>query len=369
MKIAILTYFFSNNYGAVLQAVALQAALRKHTGEDVTFLPYCNILQRKNNALIQYGSLKAWCYNIIRLPFIGKRKKRIDRFNQFRRFYLNSDEIYVDDREIVTEAGRYDLIIVGSDQVWNPNAPDFSKIYFSIFNKKIHAYTYGVSLGDCRTEQLLPYVHCIKDLPQILVREGSAVNRLRDAGYKNSINVVLDPVLLHTKEEWETLLGFSESKSEKKYILCYFLRRKHIFEYWNVAKKIEGKVGCKLLCVNVNAGLFAYTHKTLMDAGPIEFLELIKGASLVLTNSFHGTVFSILFHIPFYSLYAPEENDSRIGDILRSLDLENRQLCTEDSVREYTFDIDYVKVDEILNHERQKSIAYLHRMGAERHDL
>lgn len=361
MKIAILTYFFANNYGAVLQATALQAALKKYIDEDVTFLQYCNTLQKRNNALIQHGSIKAWCYNIVRLPFIGRRKKRIERFEQYRKYYWNNDGKYLNDEDVFAEAEKYDLIVVGSDQVWNPNAPDFSKIYFTVFNVGRHVCTYGVSLGDCKADQLLPYIPYINKVPQILVRERSAIDRLEISGYKSPIYMVLDPVLLHTKEEWERMLELSENKCKEKYILCYFLRRQHVFSYWNIAKKMAKRLGYKLICINVNAGLFAYTHKTIMDAGPIEFLELIRGASLVLTNSFHGTAFSILFHIPFYSLYVSKGNDSRIEDILQILDLEDRQLSRNDFMKDNVFDIDFAKTDILLSRERQKAIEHINR--------
>ena len=198
-------------------------------------------------------------------------------------------------------------------------------------------------------EDLLKYTN-------ISVREQGSFNNVKElTGIEPEINV--DPTLLLKKEEWEKLIP-SNRVISKDYILLYNLKGdKGILK---IAKKVSKVLG--LPVVVTKKGLkteIIYGFKKVYDVGPIEFLNLIKNAKLVLSSSFHGTVFSVLFNKPFFAINGSK--DFRISTLLEKMNLQDRSIEI-DNIEEKckkAFDISFEGSEKLLAEERKKSEIYL----------
>ena len=185
MKIGILTYHFANNYGAVLQAYAMQYILQS-LGYRTEFINFCSEKQKSNNSLVEINTSVNNCIkNIVRLPHYFERKRRINSFNDFRKNEFNLSEPYRSVKETITFCEKnYDAIVVGSDQVWNPNVADFNDIYYKISDAKIPVYAYAVSLGNAKEDILSKYKELILKFKKISVREEASIEILKKISSK-----------------------------------------------------------------------------------------------------------------------------------------------------------------------------------------
>lgn len=323
MKIGILTYHFSINFGAVLQCYALQEAL-KSLGQTVYVIDYISKAQQDNIALYRKcSSLRAIVKNTALLPFHFERKKRNQLFNTFKTNSLDCTD-YVTDRndlEKLIKELELDVIFVGSDQVWNPTIKDFDKIFF-LDNINIKKIGYSVSLGAAEQCDLSLYKKEILEFDYFTAREKSGADIIcKVCGIKPEISV--DPTYLVSTDEWQRL-----SKSFPEYqntVVCYFLNKEKYKENVEKAKKFALEHNLNFVLIDLRISCTSIKAKGIINVGPIEFLSYIYNSSIVITDSFHGTVFSILLNKPFYSINnKPEGNDTRRLELLSVVDLENQ---------------------------------------------
>lgn len=324
MKIAIITFHRALNYGAVLQGWALQKKLQK-LGHTVEIIDYNNgIIEEtyrtfsldKNSNIVK-GLIKACIF----FPFIVERKRR---FMQFIKNNMNITST-VDSSNIKSLEKDYDLFITGSDQVWNNKLTGFDKAYFldfvSDYNKKA---SYAVSLGMKKIPDHLysEYKTLIENIEYLSMREQSG-KEIIEALTNRHAEVCLDPTLLLDREDWK---GFHRSlKNRKKYILVYTLNpiiqlmdktielaEKEDLEIWYICNSLY----------NIKDYRWVKRLKHIMTPSPEEFVSLFANASYVATNSFHGTVFSIIHHINVLTEveYRTHRND-RIEQLLDNLGL------------------------------------------------
>lgn len=363
MKIAIITFHAAHNYGAVIQAYALQRFLIKHRFE-------CDILDFRSESQIDFNALyprrngiKSIIKNALMLPYHSNRLVRVQRFDAFLREELRLTEKTLSTaKELEVFADRYDFFISGSDQVWNVRKKaDVSTAYFLDFvkdNRKKVAY--AVSLGNSTEADLMPYMPLIEDYKAISTREKSAAEILeRIIGA--SIRTVLDPTLLVDPTEYDRILKPEEDEAAGDYIFYYSLdgydkRKNNVEELQILSRRLRKRV---LVCTpewpKRETGF-----RNVIDAGPMEFLSLIKHAFLVCTNSFHGTALSIAFHKNFFVLDEFDGVDTRKVGILEQLDLMDRMIHGRDMVAAAEIrDIDYGAVDKKLNELRNDSRAFL----------
>lgn len=355
MKIGILTFQQAINYGAVLQLYALQKIIQK-LGTDPEVINYISpklendykIIRRNDglrNLLASIFCAKAFC----------ERKRR---FKVFEKKYLNlTNELY-SKRDLSRICNKYDYLITGSDQVWNYTITDADSTYMLDFveesNKKI---SYAASFGVAQIPDKLKvwYKNLLQDFKAISVREKQGQAIINSLCNKE-VSVVLDPTFLLTKEDW-TKLNIGDTKN-KKYILVYCLRRSNLLNEF--AEKLKAKTGFEIIVLNPRIRNI-YDKSSAYSSGPEEFIRLFMNAEYVLTNSFHGTAFSINFNKNFLvdlDINSTVNTNSRLLNILSLLGLEDRIIDNIDIEKMYQ-DIDYSKVNTILDEERRKSINYL----------
>lgn len=323
-KIGIITYHFAQNYGAVWQCFALQEYLRK-IGNDVYVLNAITEKQKRNNSLFhKRKGIKNLITNICLFPFCKSRYEKAKKFKKFVINYLHCTSLVCNEYELeqLVNNNKFDILISGSDQVWNPQIPDFEKMFFLPFKSIGKKIGYSVSIGRAKLDEIIVYRQNIKDFLEIGVRELGAIDTLKKVVDKTMVNTV-DPVLLLSKNEWMKFINLKFNYSG--YLLCYFLDKKNIKESLKLAKKIAKQKNLKIRCISMHFNLNSFKKMMVNNAGPIDFLNYIYHADTVITDGYHGTVFSTIYNKEFYSIIHNKSSaDSRIKDYLSILGLKRR---------------------------------------------
>lgn len=361
MKIGILTFHFANNYGASLQVYSFQKCLEL-LGYDSEVINFCSHLQDSHHRLFEYNdSFKGFLKNLIRLPHFFSRNKRISEFDNFRKKNIKiSDTNYSCYQELIQSIrDKYDLIFVGSDQVWNPNVNDFNEVYFKISSCDVPVFSYAASLGNAKMPQLEIYKKNLTDFKRISVREYSGVDVLSKIGVNNVCHV-LDPTLLIPGDYFRNL-SLSGKVIPGSYAVCYFLGRKNYNNVFNYMSKISSIINIPVYFINANYGVISYSNKMINDAGPSDFLSIIKNAKIVFTNSFHATAISMIMGVPFYTFeFSSSCEDRRKQDLLDLFGITNRTIVDLSFNGEISFDnLDLLLPKSKLDKMRNYSFNYI----------
>lgn len=355
MKIGILTFHCADNYGAVLQTYGLQEYL-KGFGHNVYVINYCP------QSIVDYYKAFQWewlpnrtaMYNLwllIRAVWILPiRLKRKRRFRQFVNSHIN-----LSSRDMAFADLSYDAFIFGSDQIWNPNlTAGLDDIYFGRFpaakGKKLIAY--AASAGSCKN--LLPYANVLQSLilnfHAISVRERSLADYLQKIT-NNTIYVTVDPVLLAGRSIYSKLAH--KKISRKPYLLSFQLVYNELQSL--IAKEIAKEKGLNVIELSSLESL--KQCKLLVAESPESFLSLFLEASYVVTSSFHGTVFAILFEKDFNTVSLDAMQSERMSDLLRSLNLYDRLVI--DGNQPTTASIDFNVLNKRLDELRASSQMFI----------
>lgn len=332
MKIGILTFHDAHNYGAVLQAYALKTYLNKD-GFDAKIINYHH-------------------YTI---PDGYPKENNISRWEKFNKFIFElidqEEKTYISEEEL--EKLDIDFWICGSDQIWNPELTrGLNKGFFLNFMTKGKKISYATSIGHDRLDEKIEkeFSKNIEQIECISVREKSLKNYLKEFTDKN-IEQVLDPVFLLEEQDYDKLI--LENKYGE-YILIYELVPD--IRLTNVAKKISENTNIKIIELN-DKHKENYFCNQISDAGPNEFLTLMKNAKIIISNSFHATAFSIIFNKDFY-IISRENKNARMENILEIVDMKDRLIDNIEDIYNVK-SIDYNKANEKLNVEKNKSKKFL----------
>lgn len=378
MKIGVITIEKVNNYGAELQATATIKVLQG-MGYETEIIDYCyyknwNFKDTRISApfvsMSVKGRLMYWVkYRLVNrivakiLPLLYPTvKRRIQRFEDFHKINTRMSKRYLSMPELYQTKMDYDVYVVGSDQVWNPSASSSIEPYFLTFApKEAKKISYASSFGVSNIPASLyeKYKRLLSNIDYLSVREQTGVCLVKTLTGRDA-TCVLDPTLLLNKKQWgNIMLAYPHMPS--RYILVYQLLPSETLP--SLAKSIAEEMKCPIYylakrayAVNAPNGM-----RMIKDAGPAEFLWLIKNASCVVTNSFHGTAFSVNFCTPFYTvLNSKRGSNARITSLLNSVNLMGRIVYEGDKLPFFSFyDANYVqKHIEML---RKDSTSYLEK--------
>lgn len=335
MKTGILTFHFSDNYGAALQAYALRRWFVEH-GHQASFIDYrpahiehggrlslpTSPAKIKANLKVVYLALSSF----VNRHFGSQSQKQ--KFTSFRQQYLGIvDDLKVQDNDEALAAARsFDLIVAGSDQIWSPSQHfGFDPNYFLAFANGFRArkVSYAASFGRDKisSSEAAQLPNLLKNLDAISVRETSGVALVKQAIGRQTANVP-DPTLLHG--DYSELTNRSASAQEGSYVFCYALRSPDNIR--QTADLVSSRLDCPILSAHNPHRRWVEIGKTVYP-DPAEWVSLLKNARFVVTNSFHGTVFSLLFRKPFVVAGLTGEKASanaRAINLLRAVNLENR---------------------------------------------
>ena len=341
MKIGIMTIHNSPNYGACLQAYALwkYISLHGHACEIINlYRPHQAeyVKSKRFHPMRQGNGLMAKAKHLVKSVLgIGKAKPggslysdkakvKFDEFNsqiKLSKPYTGIDELYADPPE-------YDLYISGSDQLWNPTQPYCLEPYFLTFtpagSKKI-SYATSIGITDLTENEKRKFKSWLSSYTAVSVREKQAKALLESFTGKSDIKQVPDPTFLLDIEHWKSLAIPPENKD--KYMLLFTLNWSQQLLGYSLKLSLES--GLKLVVLAQKQPEYAgYDYIPVTDAGPKEFIGYIENADMVITDSFHCTVFSIIMGAKnFYTYISPSNGrGSRITDLLDSFGLQNHLL-------------------------------------------
>lgn len=375
MKIGILTQPLLDNYGGLLQAYALKEVLQS-MGHEVT------IINRQKKApfpLRKYASIvKSILIGRTIAPNIFSKQSRRDTISRetigFReKYFLNLSELITDNKGMAKLNNMgFDAYIVGSDQCWRPRYSPAIQNYFLDFAenddkvKRIsYAASFGVSHWEFTDEDTERSKELLKKFDAISVREDSAIGLVRDKLGRDDAIHVLDPTMLLNIGQYSDLVKAENIPTSPGNLKVYVLDKTK--EKHNFVRQIEERLQLKAFEVLPSKRLkeekvtkdnikdFVYPH-------PVAWLRGFEDAKFVITDSFHGTVFSILHNIPFVAIGNKDRGLSRFESVLKMFGLEDRLVVDigEVNVEEYIKEeIDWDKINNVLEKERAKAFNFL----------
>ena len=367
MRIGILTYHRAYNYGAVLQCYGLKTFLESQ-GHIVSIIDYWpdyhadtyKILNgfRTKSTLSKIKSL------IILLIGIRRIRKRNNGYKQFIYNYLNINKKISHKTIDSVKSLVFDIVVYGSDQIWRKSFVNgvfsYESIYWGELPKKVmRKISYAASMGiinDINENDTKFIKRMLLNFDAISVRECDLLKLLSDQFNVNA-KLVLDPVFLIDKIEWLQLCVKASKKSEikEKYILFYHLV--HSEESMAFVNNLAKRNGYRIIEIRGKVNPIKIGTQYYQTLNPIDFLELIKNAEIVVSTSFHGIAFSIIFEKQFYAI-GMGTNSGRAKSLLNILNIHNRYIETD--YKQFFFDnIDYSKIFPKLMTLKEESIAYL----------
>jgi hypothetical protein len=350
MKIGLLTFHWANNYGAVLQAYGLAHALGK-LGHSVKFIDYAPPGQR-------LAWWQGWGFRSGKgMP--ARTLWRM-RFEWFRRRYLPTTGLCRSKEDMEVAARSLDAIIVGSDQVWNGHIADrFESAYFLDFvhDEACRRISYAACFGDPNQPQ------------GTLAKAGALLNRFHALSVRNKMSadlvetlsgirpeVVLDPTLLYDYAEF-----LRPRHGGKGYIAIYYLAHPHLSLGLEVLKILKNLLRLPVVLIGADAQS-SWAERRTLSAGPVQWMQILNGASFICTDSFHSAIFAVKFKKPFivWAGYRPD----RIQDFLGSCRLEERLIKRPDEAaigRLVASSIDYDAVTLTLEPMISRSMTFLNQ--------
>lgn len=363
---------FADNYGACLQAYALQDSIEK-IGYSCSIINYVEPVgnhPRKTLGLIQrigksdfVRILRSKIDSGYRQSFLETGKRAV-LFNRFRKKFVHlTRKEYGKYSELKNDPPLFDAYICGSDQIWNPLFYGTNEAHFLDFapsGRPRIAYAPSIGVPEYPEKLKESFRSLVAKLDKVSCREDAGAELIRTV-CQRECKVVIDPTLLLNSDDWKGLI--SNKAPKEKYIFCYiFSEFDHIHDY---VKRIQSLTGLKVYYLPTSKVRYdADEFKCVYDTGPKEFLELVNGAELVITDSFHCSVFSVQFRKQFFVLLRNKESEklnmnSRIHTLLDKLGLRDR-LVTDYFPSELTNSpIEYDAVEGKLDVLREDSLSYL----------
>lgn len=349
-SVEIVTFHNAYNYGAVLQCYALKTIIRRegyvstvrnHQNEQINraYAPKLFIKSRSPKRIIR---------NAMAYP---RKLKRHKAFYPFIKQYI----LDRNSREEDIEEKKY---ICGSDQVWNCDISHFDKTYFLDFvNRKEQKNAFSASFGfdSIPEEYRSEYKRLLSDFNKITVREQQGANIIGELLGIN-VPVTLDPSLLLNRNDWEAIA--SPVREKEKYILLYLMEETE--SIISFALRLKQVTGLQILYISDETSHKIKGIKYKSFITPQKWLSLFLYADYVVTNSFHGMVFSINFHRNLFVdfLPPPAKVNSRLENVIQLFGLQNRVISSFKS-KHIANGMSYVKIDRILTNERKRSLQYL----------
>lgn len=326
-RVGILTFHRANNIGAALQASAICQFLRLDNidAELIDYVP-------NNACTIPHNTISGLLHELKRkLYYIKNRSEKVRdcRFNEYRKKnYSISSKTYYGDEGISNAHFDYDVIISGSDQILNTTLTGNSKAYYlGFFNGKKISYASSFGRKDVSKEEIELIRSELSKFSAVSVREQSAVDIIKkEIGIEPQL--VLDPVFLLSKDEWSRRCN-EEMKLPEKYIFVYSMEVSPVIENAVSSIKKETKLPVIVVRGGGKPGLIDGTEDS--TCGPDEFLRYIRDAELVITNSFHGTAFSLIFEKKFLCV-AHSTRNTRLENIMRIIGKEDSLLKCDSSI-------------------------------------
>lgn len=369
MKVGILTFHYSTNYGGVLQSYALFKVLEEmgYNVEIINFVPASYNPYRINIRNLISKENKKKCKNFLKKFIIQLKynKKIYMKFEEFRKSNFKLSK-RVNEETITSILNNYDAIIVGSDQVWNPwqrKRPEYFLDFGNHFTGKKISYAADSTTGTVEDNQKLDLYRKLQDFNAISVRNVHSQNFISLILDKN-VPVVSDPTLLYDFNSIPT--KDNNNYTNKKYILAYILGQEiegtHEEAINQIKEKYPNMPVYFITIPTYNFEIYKFVDKYFYDIDPIEWVNLFKNASFIYTDSFHGVLFSLKYQKPFLAYYKEYMRSTRFIDLGNRYQIEKyivknvNEIITKKSLNTSP---DYNNIRKIIESQRKESIDFL----------
>ena len=348
MKTMTITLHDTDNCGSSLQAFALQTFLLDNN-VDNQIINYVPNYTRNNGNVIKY-----FIKNIVYFKYIRNRNKK---FQNFKNTYLKiTKEKYKNITELNEASLNCDCLITGSDQLWNSsyqcgNDPAFY-LNFDTLSKKI-AYAVSVGKSNIEKSNLEIIQKNVKNFDWISVREGTTVSQLKSLFLDTKIDYVCDPVLLNDSKRYDLIKN--KRIIAEDYVLVYMAQIPNTEKMNEIIKKVKETFDFKVVLIG------SYRNRCdsdihMRDVDPGDFLSLIYYASYIISNSFHATMFSLMYEKEFLSIL-PDKNGARIKEILDKVGLASNYMNIDDDIeipRIENYDLVNIELNKFRDFSRNK---------------
>ena len=337
----------------MLQVYALQSKISEYNN-NVEVINYANKKVLSDYKVLNFdtSSIKKAIISLVKnILYFPKNLKRSFKFKRFKNNNLILSKKYFTGNEISKDSNNYEVIIVGSDQIWNNKLTGYlDPVYFLNFEGNFKRISYAASIGNMQINKNLEekYFEYVNKLDLVSVRETAAKNMLTNI-VKKDIKVVLDPVLILGKSKWEEKA--KRPNISQKYIFTYEVGTSKLFK--DIVNYSSKKLSLPITNLKKSNLGFDNVIKNNYTNEPFEFLGLILNSEYVITTSFHATVFSIIFNKNFWVL-PPKDNSDRITNLLDELGLSNRyvnsleELKNRDILKKIDFNLVNARLDKYI---------------------
>ena len=366
MKIGIITWFTGPNYGTNLQAIALQYFLHQQ-GNDVSIINYdvapptvknCgrNIIEKIKNQPHKY--LTKYALYKYKAQILNRNKKMVSEIQKNCNF---TDRIQSEE-ELIENCNKFDLLICGSDQIWNPNW--YNKFYYADYPEILTPrISYAPSLGvnNIPKDKLREIITGLKKFDAISVREEKGADILTPY-LEEKPSVVLDPTFPLSEDDWASIFPLKNDHESNDYVLAFFLAENK--QHFRATQDFAKRHNLKYIIVPYVGISYLQKGEKLAETSSGDLLNLIRNAKYVITDSFHITVFSLIHKKQFYTFQRFKEDayssqNVRITNLLKLVHLENRMIPYETTSIMDLEDINYIEKSSIMKREISKSMEFL----------
>lgn len=366
MKIGIVTTHWALNYGAVLQAYALEKYLQsqEYNCEIIDFRP--NIGKYGRKYTIWNTNIKQCGQNVIKIFNRNNKKlfnEKIELFNSFVENELDISKKKYFSIKDMKDIEQYGALICGSDQIWNLNLFDMPPFFLPYKDKleKTKFISYAASVAESLNEdQWKEIIKRTAHFNSISIRELEATEEYNKYEPGKAVTV-LDPVFLLSKNEWNSKIGENKLVEKNSYILCYFIGYRG-YEY-DLIKKIQEKYKGKIVNVGQDPTNHLNADIQLSNISPFEFVTLIRDAKYVVTNSFHMTAFSTIFEKKFL-IVEHQKRNSRMNNLIKIFSMNNRFIKNKlqiEQLKDEDFLCDYSQISDKMEKHIGFSKEYLRK--------
>ena len=375
MKVALLSFHNAFNYGAALQAYALQCAVEE-MGVQCEYINYVN--EHRKNAYDMHYQLRDAIKNrniprairvAVGTPFINSRGKKFKKFYQA--YLKRTEKVYRTSYEARELNEQYDKFIVGSDQVWNTenNGGDTAYLLDFVENpQKRISYSSSFGMGSVPESFKEEYRKNLLEMGRLAVREEAGVKIVKELTGREA-HLVLDPVFLVSAVQWRKLCNQNDQTKER-YIFFYTNNGSQVNDFLSTGFSMEGLKSHILSSYVTPKDFIDSSIKVRVSMSPIDFLREIASSEMVVTASFHCLAFAIIFHKPFCVILTGNRGkDERLLNLLKITGLESRILDSNTTIDELKAEIDYEHVDSLLSPYLNYSKDYLRRAILSEQDI
>lgn len=357
MKIGIMTFQETTNYGALLQATALQITLSQLGAESEIIRYRCDEIVKRElpESIFKHGIIHA------PISFLAGcvQKRKYKMLEGFKAKYCKISEKEYSSKDISLSQTEYDRFLVGSDIVWELNVTGGdTAFYLDFLDEKSRKYAFSSSFGYNQIPERYVEVSrkLLSDFTSISVRETEGAQIIKEL-LNQEVPVTADPTLLLTGEQWRQYEQKYPKLREKGYILVYF--DDHAGNALSFAKKLANKYSLPIVLIRSSLRNIK-SVKTIRDASVEQFLWLVDNAKYVVTGSYHGVLYAINFNTDFY--YVNRAHTGRINTIIDKSGITNRNIMEE----QIDYDgINWLVVNQTVAAYRNQSISYLKEISRE----